>query len=281
MIQTSQDVKFDTFRIPTFPHPIPAQSVSSFLSGLANDIGMIPTPDLSHLNKSDYVRVYEPAEDSFILLDALEADAQALCASSLGFAPLCVEIGSGSGIVSAFLASIVGSNSAFYIGVDLNTEANRCTVATGRQNGVYVEAVRSSLLTGLQQRIKGKVDVLLFNPPYVPTEEEEESFAQRKADIEGAWAGGWTGTKLVDSMIADNIICQTLSPGGRFYLVSIRQNDPPALVQRLVAQGLEAQVSFSRTILLVDSPVPNQPLLRFPFSDYPSTQSGRRTSSCY
>lgn len=39
---------------------------------------MLPTPSLSHLSKEDFARVYEPAEDTFILLDALEADAERL-----------------------------------------------------------------------------------------------------------------------------------------------------------------------------------------------------------
>ncbi|EST07923.1 Eukaryotic/archaeal PrmC-related [Kalmanozyma brasiliensis GHG001] len=205
---------------------------------------MIPTPSTSHLTKEDFRKVYEPAEDTFILLDALEADAEALTRSLS--APLCVEIGSGSGIVTTFLSQIFGSNTGTYIAIDLNPHANRCTVTTGKANGVHIEAIRTSLLSGLRSRLRGNVDVLLFNPPYVPTEEEEEAMAQGKAGIEGSWAGGATGTRLVDELIDDGVISDVLAEGGRCYLVAIKQNDPQGLVRRLKVQGLEAEVVLAR-----------------------------------
>lgn len=49
-----------------------------------------PTPDLSHLSAAEYEHVYEPSDDTFLLLDALELDRPFL--ESCG-PNLCVEVG--------------------------------------------------------------------------------------------------------------------------------------------------------------------------------------------
>jgi release factor glutamine methyltransferase len=58
------------------------------------------------------------------------------------------------------------------MGVDINPKACAVASRTAAQNDRQLDIIQSNLLTGLK-RVYGKVDVLLFNPPYVPTDETE------------------------------------------------------------------------------------------------------------
>ncbi|XP_077411209.1 methyltransferase N6AMT1 isoform X4 [Vanacampus margaritifer] len=84
-----------------------------------------PTPLYDHAARGDFSEVYDPSEDSFLLIDALEKDAQKLqqmrpC--------VCVEVGSGSGVVSAFLASLLGPSAIYFFYQLHRRESRRCTL---------------------------------------------------------------------------------------------------------------------------------------------------------
>lgn len=82
-----------------------------------------PTPLFPHIKHQAYRDVYEPAEDSFLFMDALELETSfinqlkytfvARCAylhSSTCYRPaVCLELGSGSGAVLTFLAKLLCS----------------------------------------------------------------------------------------------------------------------------------------------------------------------------
>ncbi|KAF9535479.1 S-adenosyl-L-methionine-dependent methyltransferase [Crepidotus variabilis] len=185
---------------------------------------MLPTPDLSHLTKKDLEEVYEPAEDTFLLLDALEVDYDYLKGSKPS---ICLEIGSGSGCVTSFLGNIIGSTA--YFCTDINPHACRCTQRTGKQNNVNIQVIHGSLASPLELRLASKVDVLLFNPPYVPTSDDEVGHAQSDGKIEGAWAGGSGGMQITNVMLSK--VKNLLSPSGRFYLVALKENNVPGIIK--------------------------------------------------
>ncbi|XP_070711668.1 methyltransferase N6AMT1 [Pempheris klunzingeri] len=190
-----------------------------------------PTPQYSHAGRGDFRDVYEPAEDSFLLIDALEKDAERL---QLMTPCVCLEVGSGSGVVSAFLASVIGP-SALYVCTDVNPAAAQCTAETASCNNVPLEPIVTSLVESLLPRLSGKVDVLLFNPPYVVTPSEEVG----GRGIEAAWAGGKRGREVTDRFLP--VVAQLLSSKGLFYLITITENDPEEIISLLVKCGLRGE----------------------------------------
>ena len=195
-------------------------------------------PSLTHLGVSDFARVYEPSDDTFLLCDALSADADELrrrCPS------LCVEIGSGSGCVITHLASLLPS--AVLLALDVNRDAAVASRATAAANGagLRVEALHMDLLHALRP---ASIDVLVFNPPYVPTSEDELAEAIASRDISAAWAGGERGRRVLDRLLP--AIGHALSPRGLFYLLGVAENDREEIATILRAQGLGADLVAER-----------------------------------
>ncbi|XP_030217179.1 methyltransferase N6AMT1 isoform X2 [Gadus morhua] len=167
-----------------------------------------PTPLYAHAGRGRFEDVYEPAEDSFLFIDALERDADEL----QGLSPsVCLEVGSGSGVVSAFLASVVGS-SAFYLCTDVNSLAANCTATTATCNNVALQPVITDLVGG--------------------------------SGIEAAWAGGRRGREVIDRFLP--MVTQLLSDQGLFYLVTIVENCPEEIIRLLGEGGLTAGPCLSR-----------------------------------
>lgn len=195
-----------------------------------------PTPTFSHISQVDYQHVYEPAEDTFLMMDALEKDADFLRAKR---PLLCVEVGSGSGALITFLASILGPLT-HYIATDINPKAAQCTSKTAKQNGVNVCCVVTDLVECLVPHILGKVDVLIFNPPYVVTASDEVG----SHSIEASWAGGDKGREVMDRLFP--FVSTLLSNTGCFYLVTVAENKPDDIICMLESQGLGSELLLKR-----------------------------------
>lgn len=211
---------------------------------------MLPTPSTSHVN---YSHIYEPAEDSYLLLDTLAS------ASETTFLrdrfpgrtaiPLVVEVGTGSGVVLAFAAAnaqhIFGRSDVAALGLDVNSFACAATattvkgaLATEEVNSgcVFLDAVTGDLTSSLRD---GEVDVLIFNPPYVPTEslpanpeadasgEELKASARFERDshlLSLSYAGGADGMETTKRLLDQ--LPSILSTRGVAYILLCAQNKP-------------------------------------------------------
>ena len=104
-----------------------------------------------------------------------------------------------------------------------------------------MEVVQGAGLAGLAARLAGQVDLLVSNPPYVATEEEEAAGA---AGLAAAWAGGRRGLGLTNHLL--DSLPSLLSSAGLAYIVLEQCNSPDQVVASVRQQGLHCQVVKER-----------------------------------
>ena len=191
-------------------------SDSDSLSSLAERRGVDPT-------------VYQPAEDSGLLAEAV--------IESLVEPDLVLEVGTGSGWVAQ---QVDEQTDARVIGSDLNPHATQ----QARDRGV--EAMRADLLDPFADEI---FDAVLFNPPYLPTDPENEWDDW----MEHALSGGEDGRRLIVPFI--NEVDRVLAPGGEVYLLVSSLTGYDIVVELAENAGFEvdevAQESYPFEVLSI------------------------------
>lgn len=181
------------------------------------------------------MQVYEPAEDSFLLLDALELELEGL---KLQPPTLAVEVGGGSGLISTALALQLPSS--YWFVTDLNPVACNAILRTAAKNGASLEVIRTSILSSLSSRMFHQVDLLICNPPYVATDDEELG----GTDISAAWAGGSRGLNVTQALI--EILDDILSPTGVAYIVVEQCNNPDQVIEDIKLKNFNCDVILER-----------------------------------
>lgn len=99
---------------------------------------------------------------------------------------------------------IDNSHVPVFFTTDINAFACETTRQTGLHNGItQIEPIRASLVDGIMPRLKNRIDILCFNPPYVVTTHEEVG----SMGIEAAWAGGIDGREVIDQLLPLVKVC--------------------------------------------------------------------------
>lgn len=162
----------------------------------------------------DSAQVYQPAEDSFLLLRAAIREVVPV--------DRVLEVGAGSGYVSSGLPVC-----KLGVGTDINPHAVRIARDAG------VQMIRTDLGKGLRS---GQFDLIIFNPPYLPTLPDD-----RIDDwLEYALDGGETGREVIARFL--NEIPDILSPGGRILLLISSYTGYDQTLDLITASGLKGDL---------------------------------------
>jgi release factor glutamine methyltransferase len=147
----------------------------------------------------------------------------------------------GGGAVSRLLAEHYG---CVVIGVDVNKHALRAANKQRTASSPQIELVRGDLVSWARTNPGRLFDVVVFNPPYVPTDQDELLRARVDMDIAAAWAGGHRGRQVID--VALMTVRDILARHGVFYLLVEASNDVQDVLRFGAGHGLIGQVVRQR-----------------------------------
>jgi release factor glutamine methyltransferase len=167
----------------------------------------------------DPSQVYVPEADTYLLLDAARLEVKQ--------GDRVLEIGTGSGLIATEVAQVTG-----VVATDINPHAVLCA----RQKGVDV--VQSDLFCG----IRSTFDVILFNPPYLPTQPEE-----RIDDwLEHALDGGLNGRVVIERFSEQ--VGRVLAPGGRILLLISSLTGLPEVRDLFFRSGFLSEILLRKNV---------------------------------
>lgn len=161
--------------------------------------------------------VYEPADDSYLLANSVDGETKPTDS--------VLEVGTGSGIQ----AIIAAKKAKHVLAVDINPKAVKLATSNAELNGVKNIEFRVS---DLFENAGGRFDLIIFNPPYVPSYE---------TDLLGkAWAGGKDGREVIDRFLSD--VGAHLTDDGRFLMLVSSLNWIDELEQEFKRYGFGFEI---------------------------------------
>ncbi|MBI2044507.1 methyltransferase [Candidatus Pacearchaeota archaeon] len=181
--------------------------------------------------------IYEPAEDSFFLLEVLRKMAPKLLIQNHHLKAL--DMGSGSGILARVLIEM-GINPADLTLIDINPK----TISHLKKEFPKSKIIKSDLFS----KVKGKFDLMIFNPPYLP----ENKFDSRK-DTTGGKNGDETILKFLNNFerhLNENgrvlLLISSLTPISRIKKIFKRCNTRLLATKKLFYEKLFIYETWSK-----------------------------------
>jgi release factor glutamine methyltransferase len=165
-------------------------------------------------------QVYEPAEDSYLLADtALE-----LVKDGMNV----LEIGTGTGFVSSVLKA---NKDIALIATEISPIAAKCAKSNG------IDVIRTDMFTGLKG--KKQFDIIIFNPPYLPTSEDEKV----PGWLNYAFDGGENGRKDVEPFMRQ--VHKYLKPDGYILMLISSLTGIDEVIREMEKYSFKTQVVAS------------------------------------
>jgi len=214
-------------------------------------------PDPIIINK--FESVYSPSDDSYLIIDYFKENINNSHFDGLEFDNInnILDMGTGSGIIAIFFLLIKKNYSKFNPKIyasDILENAIVCTKLNEKINHFENEIIffQSDLFNSFPKNLKHNFNIIVFNPPYLPSIEIEKT--NNNIPVDFSWDGGVKGIEVLERFINQVIefIDMDYENGSYIYFISSSRAEIKEIDNLIRDKGFKRKVVKRKHIFFED-----------------------------
>ena len=218
---------------------------------------IIPTlPD--PIIQCDFENVYAPSDDSYLLIDYFKLNINENNFDGITFSEIenILDLGTGTGIIAIFFQLIKNKYSHFNPKIyasDINLSAIKCAKINEAANQINKEItfIHSDLFESFPESLKYSFNIIVFNPPYLPSSQLIDKNNNKKI-IDCSWDGGLKGYEILINFLENAKFFLNLKKNHSIYYITSSKTDLLELNQKIKNLNYENIVLEKRHIFFED-----------------------------
>lgn len=206
----------------------------------------IPDPII----QNPFEDVYSPSEDSFLILDFIRSKISQEHFDEIPIREIenILDLGTGTGIVAIFLELLNMFPSQIYAS-DILQNAINCAQMNEKRNIIEnkIKYIHSNLFESFPNHLKNSIDIIIFNPPYLPSIKRIE-----KKKIDYSWDGGIDGLKVLSKFFSQVEMYLNHQKQCHIYYICSSNTNLDELYKFIDENGFKNEVLMNRHIFFED-----------------------------
>jgi len=209
--------------------------------------------------KNNFDDVYSPSEDSYLIIDYFRKNIDENYFDGFELAKIrnILDMGTGTGIIAIFLQlikMIVPKFSPQIYASDILENAIKCAISNENINNLEnkIKFFQSDLFKTFPSILKNSFNILIFNPPYLPSFKFKNEGRDKK-NIDYCWNGGREGFEVFLEFIRD--VKPFIDQNQKFYIyyisssrINLKKLNDNLNIQGLKNTILKKSMSFSKIL---------------------------------
>jgi len=198
-------------------------------------INSIPDP----LIECDFKNVYYPSDDSYLLVDYFRKNINDDLFDGIKLEEIeyVLDLGTGTGIIAIFFQLLRSFNPKFNSRIfasDILEESIICAKRNEILNKIKNKTIyfQSDLFKSFPESLRSKFNIIVFNPPYLPSSPLIKE-ALNKKSIDHSWEGGYKGIEILIDFLKELKEFLNLDKAHYIYYISSSRSNMGELEKKI------------------------------------------------